>query len=529
MKKYLVASLATGALLLPTVDNASAATSEMDLGKEYDFKLTDGDGNNKNYHEFTLDQAGTVTIKGETEFRNTWLTILDSDGNEVGTLSEDGSEESPGKINAFFHLQADTYTIEVSSGYSGDYSLELNNSPANSSDMEPNNGTAEAQELSFGTRTKGFIARNDLVDYYVIKLEKAGRVDLKVEGYMKGRTNAEVLDSNNEALWWNYETSSAENPAQLNKSLYLEAGTYYIAINKSASDSYTGEYFVTANYTKATETYAEPNNGTAQAQPIEFGEVVNGFIAQNDETDYYSFKVTKPTDITLTVNGYLTDRTYAELLDSNYEAIWWNYDSSSPTNPTTLSTTETLEPGTYYFVVKGNGYYGEYNLNVTGEGITTFKDYQPQYWANAFSWGAKNNIINGDRTTNRLNPNKNITESQWLAMLLRYAYDAKDSNGANWYDSYYSLAKQKGISVANAPKESLRRGAVAKMLMKVYTGQNVSEQEAVQWLYDNEITTGVDPSKGKTYDNFNPNGTITRAHAITFMYRLFEKGITPQK
>lgn len=59
MKKYLVASLATGALLLPTVDNASAATSEMDLGKEYDFKLTDGDGTKKitmSLHSTKLEQ-----------------------------------------------------------------------------------------------------------------------------------------------------------------------------------------------------------------------------------------------------------------------------------------------------------------------------------------------------------------------------------------------------------------------------------------------------------------------------------------
>ncbi|WP_445684048.1 S-layer homology domain-containing protein [Ureibacillus sp. FSL W8-0352] len=58
---------------------------------------------------------------------------------------------------------------------------------------------------------------------------------------------------------------------------------------------------------------------------------------------------------------------------------------------------------------------------------------------------------------------------------------------------------------------------------------NSSERDAIQWLYDNEITTGVDPSKPKNYDNFNPNGHMTRAQAITFMYRLYEKDIIPQK
>lgn len=67
------------------------------------------------------------------------------------------------------------------------------------------------------------------------------------------------------------------------------------------------------------------------------------------------------------------------------------------------------------------------------------------------------------------------------------------------------------------------------MLVKVYTGQTLTERDAVQWLYDNEITTGVDPSKPKSFENFNPNGQMKRAQAITFMYRLYEKGITPQK
>ncbi|MEK4497009.1 hypothetical protein NST98_16045 [Ureibacillus sp. FSL W8-0352] len=75
-----------------------------------------------------------------------------------------------------------------------------------------------------------------------------------------------------------------------------------------------------------------------------------------------------------------------------------------------------------------------------------------------------------------MNPNKNITEAQWLAMLLRYAYDAKDSTSGIWYNSYYTLAKQQGIPVANKPNQPLRRGTVAMMLVKVYTGQTVLKE-----------------------------------------------------
>lgn len=261
----------------------------------------------------------------------------------------------------------------------------------------------------------------------------------------------------------------------------MEPGTYYIVIyDNYFINHYTGKYNITANFTPANNNEVEPNNGTAQAQPLEFGEVLNGFLSYSDSTDVFMIDVPNKSDITINVKAALTAWVSLKVRDNEDNVIFIDSYKSTTSNPAKIKETLNLKPGKYYVEIFDNNSFdyafGNYELYVTGHGITTFKDYQPAYWANSFVWGAKNNIINGDKKSNLLNPNKNITEAQWLAMLLRYAYDAKDSTSGIWYNSYYTLAKQQGIPVANKPNQPLRRGTVAMMLVKVYTGQTVLKE-----------------------------------------------------
>ncbi len=295
-------------------------------------------------------------------------------------------------------------------------------------------------------------------------------------------------------------------------------------------------YEFIVNY-KASDLFEIENNGTSSfANEISFGQIKQGVISSSADVDYYRLHVTKNTNFDL----YLTEpknTTFKVQITNQIFSV--NEEISTEYGEGKLSKIRnlTLPEGIYFIKIQPNQGAGRnvpYTLQLVDTSttdITSYKDYRPgEYWIESFSWGINHNIITGDKQSNRLNPNKNITEAQMLAMVLRHAFpnEAKDSTSGNWYNNYYKIASNKNIEVTNKPNSPLRRGNVAKILAKVYTGKTLTEQESVQWLYTHDITTGVNPSKSKNYNNFDPDRKITRAQAITFMYRLDLKGIKPQ-
>lgn len=517
MKKSVLTLFFAFMLLFST--NSVLANSEIEYGKEYNESFMKESSSESQSFNFKLENASEVSIELQSDHKVTY-TIQDAN-KQLAKTSVKGKETNT------HDLEPGDYILTFSSRDAGEYSFTVTEEAANTDDIEPNNTMSEAQPLPLDTTISGFISLNDDADYYSFTLEEAGKVNVYIESFIDGYMYYKVTDESNNKIKGDSHNSSSVDPEKINNDFYLEPGTYYVAVYYSTLFG-TGKYNITTDFTPAKNTEVEPNNGTAEAQTIEFGEVVNGFLSWNDSNDVYAIDVKQKSPITIHVNGDLTHNLYLKVRDNLDNVVF--KDVYSPKSSTILETLN-VEPGTYYIEASYNvsHAYGNYELYVTGDGITKFNDYRPDYWANAFAWGAKNNIINGDKKSNLLNPYRNITEAQWLAMLLRYAYDAEDSTSGQWYNAYYSLAKQQGIPVTNKPYEPLRRGTVASMLVKVYTGETLTERDAVQWLYDNEITTGVDPSKPKSFENFNPNGQMKRAQAITFMYRLYEKGITPQK
>ena len=500
------------------------ASTQISLNTEYEGSLDTQ--TKENYYNFSLSESGQVKIDVESFVSSSIYYQFLNDGELIESDYINGSEANPGKDTLIYDLEPGNYTLRFYARYdgnAGDYNFTVGFSPSSSEDKEPNNGVAQAEPITFGKKKLGYLSWNDGEDYHKFTLDRAAIVSMDIEGYISSDTHYAVYDSNNAVINSDYYSSSPQNPSKIAKTYYLEPGDYYIRIY-SRYDGYTGKYQLTVNKQDADANEAESNNGTALAQSIEFGETAKGFISWNDTDDYFSFKVNKKKDYILVVNGKLKNDTHVQVIDDKNNIVWSDYYSSSAANPAVIEKKLTLEPGKYYVRIyaRYDGYYGEYDVTVTGDGITAFKDYQRgAYWTNSFAWGMKNSVIKGDLKSNRLNPNNHITEAQWLAMLLRYAHNLKDSTSGNWYDSYYQKARQLGMATNGEPNSALTRGAVARMLMTVHEGKSVTEREAVQWLYEKEITTGVKPSVGPTYENFNPTGKLTRAHAITFMYRLY--------
>ena len=175
-----------------------------------------------------------------------------------------------------------------------------------------------------------------------------------------------------------------------------------------------------------------------------------------------------------------------------------------------------------------------------------YKDYDGSaYWAKDMKWAVDQGLITGYQNQkhptqpakgvgNWIDPYGNLTEYQMLNVMLRYKDGAnfesakttmKDKTASNFAYVEYHLAKEHGImtkgSTANATpaKQQVTRGQMAQSLVSMHYGKKVTLQQAVDFMYANGLSTGVNASKGQTLDNFGANTKLARAHIVAFMGR----------
>jgi uncharacterized protein YkwD len=168
-------------------------------------------------------------------------------------------------------------------------------------------------------------------------------------------------------------------------------------------------------------------------------------------------------------------------------------------------------------------------------GISFYRDYKEHaYWSQPMKWAVDREIVKGYQDEGLLKPYNTLTEAQYLTMLLRYLVPAELNSSpkpaGHWAFKQYEVAQRyrlpvKGIKAADAP---VRRGATALLLAQAVTGKNMTEKEAVQWLYDHELSTGYPSEEGvylKTYESFRPNTFLTRGQGVTFLHRFHTSDI----
>ncbi|MFD1738895.1 CAP domain-containing protein [Bacillus salitolerans] len=167
---------------------------------------------------------------------------------------------------------------------------------------------------------------------------------------------------------------------------------------------------------------------------------------------------------------------------------------------------------------------------------TDYKDYDAtQYWAEGIKWAVNHGIMKGYSDERLLKPNHTLTEAQYLTMYFRYfipeelhQLQNRTNNIGHWAVAQYSLAEQYHLSVSNDPlkyDQPIRRGDTALLLAEGITAKEMTEEEAIQWLYDHNLSTGYPDENGyypKTYYSYKPNDTLTRAQGAVFLYRLLE-------
>lgn len=157
-----------------------------------------------------------------------------------------------------------------------------------------------------------------------------------------------------------------------------------------------------------------------------------------------------------------------------------------------------------------------------------FKDLKNHWAEKVIAWGVENNIIKGypDGT---FKPSRNVTEAQFIAMLVRYFHpEVKDNPNGHWAENYYQIAKQlnyplKGYNNLALRDKPITRTQVAEILSSA-EGVHYNGNDAIRYLLAYKLARGTDPNN-VTVANFKGDQSLTRAQAVQFLYNFMSNGI----
>lgn len=360
---------------------AARAQSEINLqlGTQVDGYITESDS--KQTYKIQLTQAGTMTLNISSYINGVYVEFYDSEGTAVWNTDciIGGSKDTPKKRKTTIGLEAGSYTLIISkypygSDNLGRYTVKADFMPANNNELEPNNGTETAQEgILNGETVTGFISWNDKSDFYKVRIDNAGTLGINLASYM-GFTFLTLYNSEGKEVWGSQAVrdGSVENPKKLNLAANLEAGTYFIAVNRDnySSGENTGKYTLKVNFDPANNNEKEPNNGAETAQEYALNsEAVVGFISLTDNDDYYKINVPKAGTVSINLASHMGGL-YLNVFDLEGNKVINRVDiyDGKIDNPKKTTTEVNLETGIYVIGISkclyDNDNTGKYSLKV---------------------------------------------------------------------------------------------------------------------------------------------------------------------
>ncbi|MDR7000089.1 Ig-like domain-containing protein [Neobacillus niacini] len=251
---------------------------------------------------------------------------------------------------------------------------------------------ADETDLPFDQTVSGELTDDVTSNDYTINVTESGRITFDLNSYVDSSTSIKLVDENDNEVFSDSVDGSPKNPAQFNNWVDLDSGIYHLSIY-NGDDYSTGEYTIKTSFIPAKNNEIEPNNGTVEAQSLDFGQTVTGFLSWGDTNDVYKLTVPKAGRVSVDLSSYVDSTTCISLIDEATDEKIWDGEpiDSSSKNPAKYDNWVDLEPGTYYLQVYN---YDESNSN-TGK------------------YFLKTSIVTVNN--NDLEPNNGIVEAQPLS------------------------------------------------------------------------------------------------------------------
>jgi hypothetical protein len=155
-----------------------------------------------------------------------------------------------------------------------------------------------------------------------------------------------------------------------------------------------------------------------------------------------------------------------------------------------------------------------------------FTDVQSHWSKDTVTWGTEKEIAKGfpDGT---FKPDSTVTESQFLALLLRTFMDDVKDDAVTWYQPYYDVAHANNYPVVDKYNAVILRTQVAEIVSGTQ-GVNLSGNEAIAYLLAKGLAKGK-IADSVTLENYHGQDGLTRAEALQFIKNIVDKGITEIK
>lgn len=224
-------------------NNSFDVANVVEYDKKYYGQIASND--TKDFYQITLKDSGTVDLLLNAKIRESYLSIFDSNGEEVWSNREYcNSTTNAIAFNRSFCLTSGTYyfCINMESGYTGNYNFELTYTSANESfpELIGDNTLDKAYEIQCNVSYQGQIAMNDPKDFYNFSLSSDTTVTFDFSGELR-EVKISIYESNGTPIWSNREyANSTTNEISSVREYALSKGTYYLCVEKEAG--YDGNY-----------------------------------------------------------------------------------------------------------------------------------------------------------------------------------------------------------------------------------------------------------------------------------------------
>ncbi|MFF2179503.1 collagenase [Lysinibacillus sp. NPDC058147] len=330
--------------------------------------------NAANRFEYDIVFHGVATDEGDHQ-----APIVNINGPYTGIENEeiqfksDGSKDNDGKIVSYLWNFGDGKTSDEANPThvyekEGTYNVTL--TVKNDKGIESKDRTIvsvrkdeqtekphpeEAKNIPFNTPLKGDLIGDDDTDVYTFDVTSPEEIDIS------------VLNENQIGMTWvlyhesdkkNYVAYGQEDGNSIKGKLHAEPGKYHLYIYKF--DNENGTY--TVNVQNGAQTELEPNNLPEEANIIPFNKALKGSLMDDDHTDVYTFDVSSPKEIDISV---LNENQIGMTWVLCHESDMRNYVAYGQEDGNSIKGKFNAEPGKYYlYVYKFDNKNGTYTVKV---------------------------------------------------------------------------------------------------------------------------------------------------------------------
>ena len=167
--------------------------------------------------------------------------------------------------------------------------------------------------------------------------------------------------------------------------------------------------------------------------------------------------------------------------------------------------------------------------------LNLFTDFRAdQWWADDMKWAIGSGYIQGFNARNPsgeaqfdIRPNQHLTEAEFLTLIFRQAradiLNSKSPQSEWWAEPTYLTAERLNLVTSGNSQtrggagDPITRGDAARLLASMHLAWEMSEYDAVMWMYNVDLSDGY--TNAGTYEDYRPDEILQRSHIATFMRR----------